>query len=475
MNYALWLAVAGYLAQLLLIRWVLLLKKRQSPASVAWIFAIVGLPILGGLLFLIFGVNRVERRAARKQRASRAIARFLPTLTEYQVIPGEALSPQQHRLMRLATRVGETACLVGNQVEVLNDTNRTLGLIEQAVQAARETLHLEYYIWQPDKTGTRLRDLLIERARQGVQVRFLYDGLGSLRLSRRFLRPMYDAGIHVASFMPSARWTRFLSLNLRSHRKIVICDGQVGFTGGMNIGDEYIGRDPGIGYWRDTHLRLAGPIVLQLQQVFVEDWYYATGEELTHPEIFPPPSESGTIEAQVLAGEPSGDVFTFHSLMFAAINEAQHRILLTTSYFIPTDALTTALETAAHRGVRVRILVPGRGEYWWTRFAGRSFYQELLEAGVEIWEYQRGMLHSKTLMIDGEWSLGGSPNFDARSLMLNFEVGVAIYDTRVATALEDDFERDIKDAKRVVLGEWEQRRTWRLLAENTCRLFSPIL
>jgi cardiolipin synthase len=429
--------------------------------------------VLGGLLFVLFGVNQVERRAARKQQASRAIARYLPTLSEYQVIPGEGLTPQQNRLMRLAVRVGETACTAGNRIELLNDTNRTLGLIEQAVLAARETLHLEYYIWRSDRTGTRLRDLLIQRARQGVTVRFLYDGIGSMWLTKRFLKPMRDAGIRVAAFMPWKRF-RFWSLNLRNHRKIVIVDGETGFTGGMNIGDEYIGRNPSLGYWRDTHLRLGGPTVLQLQQIFVEDWYYATGEELIQSDIFPSPDAAGHSTAQVLAGEP-GDVPTFHSLMYAAINEAQKLILLETSYFIPTEPLFTALETAALRGVRVRLLLPGRGPYPWTLFAGRSYYRELLQAGVEIYEYTRGLLHSKVLMIDGAWALVGTPNFDARSLLLNFECGVAIYDSRIADQIAATFEADLEHASQITPEQWQNRPMWREIAENTCRLFAPIM
>jgi cardiolipin synthase len=469
------LTVLGYLLTLLLLPIVLLTKKQNSVSTVAWMMAIVTLPYLGGLLFVVFGINRVARRAAGKQQATLAISRHLPELSQYQLIPSEALSPQQARLMRLASRVAGTAATFGNQVEVLDDTNRTLGLIEQAILSARQTLHLEYYIWQPDKTGTRIRDLLIQKAREGVQVRFLYDKIGSLFLSRRFLKPMRDAGIQVASFLPGASFRERWSFNLRNHRKIVICDGQVGFTGGMNIGDEYLGRNPHLGYWRDTHLRLRGPTVLQLQQVFVEDWYYATGEELTQPEIFPPPEESGRISAQVLAGGPDGDFDVFHALMFAAINEAREQILLATSYFVPPVPLVTALETAAHRGVRVRLLVTGRAVHHWTVLAGRSFYHTLLKAGVELHEYQGGLLHSKTLSIDGAWSLVGTPNFDSRSLLLNFEVAVALYDAKVAGQLDEQFASDLKWSRKIELEDWQKRPLAHHVGESVCRLFAPVM
>jgi cardiolipin synthase A/B len=468
-------SVVGYLLTLLLIPVVLLTKRPHPVSSVAWIMIIFALPYVGGMLFVVFGINRVERRARRKQQYNRTIARHLPPFSQYEIIPGEGLSRQQQRLMRLTRRVAGTRPMYGNRIELLADTNRTLGLIEQAILSARETLHLEYYIWQPDRTGTRLRDLLIRKAQEGVAVRFLYDGFGSAWLTRRFLRPMYEAGIEVATFLPGETFRERWSINLRSHRKIVIVDGRVGFTGGMNIGDEYHGRAPATGYWRDTHLKMQGPAVLQLQQVFVEDWYYATGRELTDAKLFPKPDESGRVLAQVLAGGPDGDEAVFQSVMFAAINEAQEEILLATSFFVPPVALVAALESAAYRGVRVRLLLSERGTFLWTLLAGRSYYDSLLRAGVEIYEYHGGLLHSKTLTIDGSWSLVGSPNFDMRSLVLNFEAAVAIYDSRIAGQLADHFESDLKRATRIEADTWQYRPVSHRLGESLCRLFAPVL
>lgn len=467
--------IVGYLLTFLLIPWVLLTRKRNSVSTVAWIMAIIVLPYVGCMLFIIFGINRVERRALHKQMSNVSIARRLPELSQYELIPGEGLDTQQERLMRLAKRVGGTRPTFGNNVDVLADTNQTQALIEQAILAATETLHLEYYIWQPDKTGTRVRDLLIQKAKEGVSVRFLYDKIGSMYLSRKFLRAMEEAGIHVASFLPGQSLRERWSINLCNHRKIVIVDGRVGFTGGMNIGDEYLGKDPRIGYWRDTHLLLEGPVVLQLQQVFAEDWYYATDEELTHPKLFPPVESSGTVSAQVLAGGPDGEVEVFHSLMFAAINEANQHVTLASSYFVPPASLITALEAAAYRGLRVRVMVAGKSDHHFTVLAGRSYYDTLLQAGVEIYEYQRGLLHCKVLTVDGNWSLVGSPNFDYRSLMLNFEVAVAMYDARIAAQLQEQFEEDLKYSKRIDPSTWNDRPLRQVAAENVCRLFAPVL
>lgn len=476
MPYLLWTFALAYVLSLYSIRWVLLLKSREPTSSVAWILMIVALPVLGGLLFLVFGINRVERKAVgMKRQTRRVLGPILPELSKFESSPVNSREPLGNGLLRMATQINLMPATFGNDIEILTETPRTLTLIEEAIAAAKETLHLEYYIWRPDRTGTRLRDMLIQKAREGVAVRFLYDGIGSFTLSRRFLRPMRDAGILVAAFLPGRAFLHRWSVNLRSHRKILVVDGRVGFTGGMNIGDEYLGKNPHLGFWRDTHLRMHGPAVVQLQQVFVEDWLFATNEELSLAEVFPPPTTSGDVVAQVLVGEPIGDLSTFHSVLFAAINDARKQILLTASYFVPPESLVTSLETAARQGVRVRLLLSSRSTFFWTLAAGRSYYESLLRAGVEIFEYQHGLLHAKTLTIDGQWSLVGTANFDTRSLFLNFEVGVAVYDERFASQLESQFERDIAHASRISLDAWLERPESHVLFENIWRLFAPVL
>lgn len=476
MQYLLWTVAIAHVLTLYLIRWVLLLKKREPTSSVAWILLIIVLPVVGGLLFLVFGINRVERKAiGMKRETRRVLGPILPELSQFESPPVDSREPLRDGLLRMATQINLMPATFGNRIEVLDQAPRTLALMEEAIQSAKRTLHLEYYIWRPDRTGTRLRDMLIQKAREGVAVRFLYDGIGSITLSRKFLQPMREAGILVASFLPGRAFLHRWSVNLRSHRKILVVDGQVGFTGGMNIGDEYLGKNPHLGFWRDTHLRVHGPAVLQLQQVFVEDWLFATEEELLLAEVFPTPHECGKNVAQVLVGEPIGDLSTFHSVLFAAINDARKQILLTASYFVPPESLVASLETAARQGVRVRLLLSGRCNYYWTLAAGRSYYESLLRAGVEIYEYEWGLLHAKTLTIDNQWSLVGTANFDTRSLFLNFEVGVAVYDEQVATELEEQFQRDVARATPISLDAWLERPESHVLWENFWRLFAPVL
>ena len=468
-------SVFGYVLTLTLLPVVLLTKKKQSVSTVAWIMAIVTMPYFGAFLFTVFGINRVERRLRGKQDATRAVSRAIPQMSRHHHLHHDHLNPTQHELRRLAERLGDTHATVGNRVQLLIDANRTFQEIAEAIKAARSSIHLEYYIWQPDRVGTALRNLLIAKAKEGVSVRFLYDAIGSGKLTHRFLQPMREAGIRIASFVPGQSLRERFSINLRSHRKIVIVDGQIAFTGGMNVGDEYLGLNPHFGHWRDTHLRLHGPTALQLQEVFAIDWMYATGEELTHDQFFPEPEQLGNVYAQVVSGGPDEEDGVFHGLMFAAINTARSRVTLATSYFVPTPPLVSALESAALRGVQTRVLLSGPKTYWATLRAARSSYDSLLRAGVEIYEYQDGQLHSKTLTIDGCWSLVGTPNFDARSLYLNFEVGVIFYDGSLAEQLEHQFTEDLTRARGIDAVTWFRRPIWDRLQENFCGMFSPIL
>ena len=468
--------VLGYVLTLLLLPVVLLTKKEQPVSTVAWVMAIVTMPFVGAFLFAVFGINRVARRRLRSRQTSHAnISGLLPQLIDVHGESTREFTPVQDSLRRVARRLEGTRATWGNDIAVIHDADRVFEEIGQAIKGATSSIHLEYYIWQPDRTGTRLRNLLIEKAKAGVKVRFLYDTLGSMRLTHQFLQPMRAAGIEVASFVPGQTLFERWSINLRSHRKIIIVDGRIGFTGGMNVGDEYLGRDPFFGHWRDTHLRLRGPSVLQLQEVFALDWYFATDEQLFQPELFPAADHSGQVTAQVVSGGPDDTESVFHTLMFAAINEARHAVTLMTSYFVPPPAIVTALETAALRGVRVRVMVSGPKTYWFTKHACRSSYDSLLQAGVELYEYTRGQQHAKTLAIDDCWSLVGTPNVDARSLFLNFEVAVAMYDTTIAEQLAAQFDRDIPDAARIEPERWAQRATIERLKENFCRMFSPIL
>ena len=469
------LLVLGYLLTWGLLPWVLLKKTVHPTAVVAWMLSIIFLPYLGAALCLIFGLNRVERHKAGRRAARRQITERSPIAVRKseQIFDGLPTSHQQ--LVHLLEGLIDMPLTWGNHIEVLPDKKIAFDRMEAIIREAEQSLHVEFYIWRPDDTGHRLRDLLIERAQAGVEVRFIYDGVGSIQLGKKFLRPMREAGIHVAPFLPGRSFRERWSINLRNHRKLILADGRRAMTGGLNVGDEYLGKAHFFGNLRDTQLDIRGPAVLQLQQMFIEDWYFSSGEDLTDDRYFPQPQTDGDTVAHVIADGPDSDPNVFEMLVFAAINEAQEHITLSNPYFIPPAALAMAIETAARRGVQVRMIVARDSTFPWTLMAGRSYYDPLLAAGVEIYEYQTGLYHPKTLTIDGNWSLVGTMNFDNRSFALNFEVGLAMYGSNIASQLEAHFEHDLEFAEQIDPARWSQRSTWNRLSENFCRLFQPIL
>jgi cardiolipin synthase len=434
--------------------------------------SIVFLPYIGALLFLFFGMNRVKRRQRTWWRHRRSRERRRRRSDDAEQAEPQ-LSRLQERLTDLTKRATDFGATAGNRIVLLPEPQDAFAAIIRAIDAAEQSVHVQYYIYRPDRIGTRIRDALIRKARDGVRVRFMYDGIGSWRLSRNFLKPMRDTGIVTSPFLPGRSFRERWSINLRNHRKLVIVDDRIAFTGGLNVGDEYLGRDPAWGYWRDTQMQLEGPVVRQLIDVFMEDWYCATDERV--PAEQPPNRFPDGVRAQVIADGPDLEMRPLRSVLLAAILEAERSITISTGYFVPTQTLQDALCTAAQRGVKVRLLVAGAPTYWYTLWAGRSFYAELLNLGVEIYEYAGGLFHAKVLTIDDSWSLVGTPNFDFRSLDLNFEVAVAMSDERIAAALKRQFAVDLGNSRRVDADAWSCRSMWRVRGENFCRLFGPLL
>jgi cardiolipin synthase A/B len=472
-DWMIWLPVAGYFLTWLLIPWVLLRPKAHPSAAVAWIMVIIFMPFAGALLCGIFGGTHWKVRE-RKQEASSQLDRRLPDRDEKYRVAAERLG-RFAPLDCLGARLTGAWAAAGNHVEILDDTRASLEQIEEIIKSAQKWVHIEFYIWRNDNVGKRVRDLLIEKAREGVEVRFLYDGIGSMLLTRKFFRPLQDAGIRAATFTPGLDLWHLLTLNFRNHRKLVIADGRTALTGGMNLGEEYLRRTRRFGDLRDTQVYVEGPAVLQFQEMFAQDWFYATGEELIGDEFYPQPENHGRVPAQVVADGPDNDVDSLYALLMAALGLAEEQVTIATPYFIPPEGLAMALETAALRGVRVRLLVARRGNFTWTLEAGRSYYEPLLNAGVEIWEYQKGLFHGKTFTVDGAWSLVGSTNWDYRGFYLNFEVSLAIFDHHVAAELEKQFDNYLEAAERIDPDQWRRRSTAARLHEQFWRIFAPAL
>ena len=360
----------------------------------------------------------------------------------------------------------------GNEVEILHG-DAMFEALERAIASAEHHVHVEFYIFHADETGHAILARLTDRARAGVEVRLLVDAVGARDLPHRAVAPLLAAGGHFAQFLPVSPLTRPFSVNFRNHRKIVVVDGLTALTGGMNVGDEYRGRVTKIGAWRDTHVLVRGPAALRYQEIFADDWHFTTGERCTAARYYPEPTRNGTVTVQVVASGPDQTAEAILRKMFVAITKAESRVWLTTPYFIPDRALQVALQTAGQRGVDVRLLLPGASDHPLVLYAGRSQYDDLLAAGVRIYEYQAGFLHAKTMVVDDLWTTIGSANMDRRSFMLNWEANLVALDRTLAAKMARLFEDDLRNALEVrrprVVGKLEAFR------EAGSYLLSPLL
>jgi len=458
-----WLSLLWVLYLIVLAGWIAL-QKREPIATLSWLLSLALLPIVGLLVYHFLGPQRIRRQRLKRLRSR---ARLDAT-----AMAGS--SADCSMLMRLAQACSSYAPSSAARVQLLVDGCATYAALLEAIASAREHVHVEYYIFESDRTGTRLRDALIERAAAGVQVRLLMDAVGSAYTYESFLAPLRAAGAQIA-FFHRFRWRRLWrpKMNLRNHRKIVIVDGRIGFTGGINITDredESLRADA----FHDLHLRMEGEAVRWLQLAFVEDWVYSNPKVLKTPSTdgFWPPTAAGPIRAQVLPAGPDSPWETIHRTMLAAIDGASARIWLSTPYFVPSDAARMALTSAALRGVDVCLLVPARSDSLLVTVIGRSYYDELQAAGVRIYEYPR-MLHMKALLVDEQVAILGSSNFDNRSFRLNFELCVLFEDAGVAADLARILAADIELAEPVPIP-----RPLGLpgsLFEAVARLLSPLL
>lgn len=477
--------LADHLTALLSLAWLLwialvavglILERRSPTATLAWLLALLFMPYFGFLVYLLFGPRRLHRRRLRYGRARARLIQSTHHLPPGQIPPGFPDAGLERSLARLLERLGQGAPIPATGLTLLETGDDCFQALENALAAATHHVHLEYYMWQPDRVGTRLRDLLVEKARAGVQVRLLLDSIGSDRTPNRFLQPLQDAGGMTAWFNPlHLRRLRPSHVNFRTHRKIVVCDGRVGFTGGINISAEHSAAHNGPAAWRDTHLRIEGEPVHRLQFIFLEDWYFATDRAPFEPEFFPPgPAQPARPWLQIVESGPDNDRQTLAHCFFAAITSAQRRVLLATPYFVPNEALNTALMNAALRGVEVIILAPRRSDSWLVTAAARSYYDELASTGVAIYEYGPPMLHAKLLMVDEQIAAIGSANFDNRSLALNFEAMAILYDASLAMQLTRSFEADLHRAKRY-RNPGRRAPLNRRLGQAAARLLSPLL
>ena len=466
------IAWTGYIAVLAI--WIIL-QKRSPIATLGWILSMAWLPLLGFIVYYFLGPQRMRRQRLRRVR-SQAQLYARADLDSLREQAGDAPA-HLRQLSRLSRLTCDLPISTAEDVRMLVGGAQTYGAIFEAISEARRHVHLEYYIFNSDRIGTALRDLLVHKAHAGLQVKLLLDALGSKHVRSGFFDPLRAAGGEVGLFHAGRIGRRLRPvINFRTHRKIVVCDGRVGFTGGLNITDDEDERTTADAY-QDVHLRLEGGVVRWLQTVFLEDWAYATRERRRRSEEefadLLPAGEPGPHAVQIVTSGPDSERESIHRTIVAAIHLASERVWITTPYFVPGPPTLMALSNAALRGVDVRLLVPQRSDSRIVSAAARSYFDELIITGVKIWEYNARMLHSKTMLVDNDYAMVGTANFDTRSFRLNYEICAAVYGDVLTVPLGAQFERDLRHATRVPLHRAQPY--WRRLADASARLFSPVL
>jgi cardiolipin synthase len=478
-----WQEVAGWVALLnftlmgLTLLSILAIKK-ETTSAVAWCLTVIFFPVGGLLMYWMFGYQSIQRPLRRKRRHAEAYRRWHADVAGELAAhpPGRAPLDGAEDLARLAEQLGASPLVGGNRVDLYHEVAHAYDAMIEAIRGAKHHVHFEFFIFRSDASGERFIDALAERAKSGVQVRFLYDAVGSIGLRSRLLRRLIDAGGKASPFLTLLNpLRRRIQINLRNHRKIVVIDGSVGFTGGANVGDEYLGKHAFFGPWRDTFMRLEGPAVRWLQRVFVEDWNFASEQDILAKEYFPPPKAAGDVPVQVAWSGPDQELRTIREIYFAMLMKAVRRVWIATPYFVPDTGLLDALCLAARSGRDVRLLVPFRPDKWLPFLATRYYWREVLAAGVKIYQYTAGFLHAKVLIADDRWASVGSANLDNRSLLLNFEATCLMESRQVVAELEATFLRDFEKSVRVDPAQFEQRGFVSRFAENACRLLSPVL
>lgn len=454
------------------------MNARTPQGATAWVFALLAIPLASVPLYWLLGRFKFEDYLDTLRRFDSAIADGLEQATHGAVRPflvdGEAGEGREIGEMRAFSEMATLPFTRGNDLELLVDGDATFETLFAAIDAAEAYVLTQFYIVHDDEIGTAYKDKLIAAAERGVTVRFLYDGVGSWRLPRRYRRDLKAAGVEVASFTGPRNWLKRLRLNFRNHRKITVVDGRAALVGGLNVGDEYLGNTEAFPHWRDTHLRVEGPVVQGLQLSFARDWFYATREELDALEWTPVPAEADRT-ALVLASGPADALETCGLLYAHAIESAEERVWIATPYFVPDGRVLGALQLAALRGVDVRVLMPRTSDSVLFKYVPYAFLPEIERAGVKVFLYEPGFMHQKVALVDRDFAAIGTANFDNRSFRLNFEATVVARDAETCDAVAAMLERDVARATRITREDLTDKSFAFRFAANATRLLAPVL
>jgi cardiolipin synthase len=460
-----------YFVSVLSLVLVVLLENRNPLKTIPWVIVLLFLPGIGLVFYFVFGQDNRRQRIISRRTYKRIMRPLQPShLVQDRCI----VSPHYRPLVHLLNRNNQNPLLYGSEWSFYTNGREKFDALLEEINRARHHIHLQYYIFADDETGRKVQEALIAKARAGVEVRVLYDDVGSWSVKKRFFNEMRSAGVEVYAFLKVAFPVFTSKVNYRNHRKIVVIDGTTGFIGGMNIADRYI-RGTSWGNWRDTHFKVTGKGVHGLQSAFLIDWYVVSKRLIKGREYYPSEKIFSNNIMQIATSGPTGQWRTLLQAITFCIANAKKYLYIQTPYFLPTEGLNQALQTVALGGVDVRLMVSERSDTWTANMASHSFLDELIKAGVKVYFYQSGFLHSKLLLTDDELACVGSANFDFRSFEHNFEVNAFVYQKTFAQQMKAMFMEDVAHCRQLNPAHWLKRPLPKRLAESFMRLFSPLL
>ncbi|MEG0260194.1 MAG: cardiolipin synthase [Lysinibacillus sp.] len=461
---------------------VIFLERKDPSSTWAWILVLFFIPLAGFILYLLLG-RRLRQKHLFRWEGSKYIG--IDSLIDYQK---EALendtfefritnSENYKELIYMHLRTNNAVLTQDNQVAIYDDGADKFEALLNDIETAKDHIHIQYYIFRLDDLGTRIFNALIKKAMQGVKVRLLYDEMGSRGVKKRHFKKLLSVGGEVEVFFPSTFPLINPRLNFRNHRKAAIIDGRIGYIGGFNVGDEYLGLSKKFGYWRDTHLRIEGSSVHPIQTRFLLDWNQACGDQKMgySDRYFPAIPQKGDVGLQIVSSGPDSDWEQIKIGYLKLINMAKKYIYIQTPYFIPDSSFLDAIKIASLSGIDVRIMIPNKPDHMFVYWATYSYVGQLLQAGAKIYIYEKGFIHAKTIVIDDEASTVGTANIDVRSFSLNFEVNAFIYDCTISHQLAEIFEKDIFDCTELTWEMYQNRSTLIMFKESISRLLTPIL
>ncbi|WP_373599885.1 cardiolipin synthase [Paraclostridium bifermentans] len=471
----------------------IILQNRDPAKTMAWLLIFILLPGIGLLIYAVLGRNIRKHKIFKTQKLATNIKennlfKNMESIEELVELEQQAIKDKKlindnnyegikKKVISLLLNTGKFPFTTNNTVDLFIDGNEKFERLLKDIESAKDHIHLEYFIIKDSDIGRKLKNLLIKKAKEGITIKILYDDVGCWRFwfHRGYFREMKSVGIEIVPFLPAKFPIIGGKINYRNHRKIAIIDGYIGYTGGINVGDEYMGKNKKFGYWRDTHIRIEGSSVYMLQMVFLTDWYYTTQKVSFEERFFPKLDDKGNSMIQVVATGPDSDWEAIHYAYFSAICNAKKRVYIETPYFIPDESLLRALKSAALSGVDVRIIFPSIADHKIVHHASYSYFDDILRSGGKVYLYKKGFIHSKVVIIDDKISSTGSANMDLRSFMLNFEINAFMYDEKIIKKITEDFFEDIKNSEEIDLNDFAKRPFIKKWIESVARLFSPML